>query len=60
MICQTAKVALNGFEDFNIELIALVQNPLTRAPFAPELAGRRTRPLQGCGNGPPAPRLFFS
>ena len=59
------KVALKGFEDFHIELIALVQNPelpipeneddtveLTRAPF--ELAGQRT--LQGCGNGPPASR----
>ena len=26
VICQTVKVALKGFEDFNIELIALVQN----------------------------------
>ena len=56
MICQTVKVALKGFEDFNIELIALVQNrefsitenddtlELTRAPFEHELAGQRTRP----------------
>ena len=27
VICQTVKVALKGFDDFNIELIALVQNP---------------------------------
>ena len=57
VICQTVKVALKGFEDFNVELIALVQNPefpiaenegdsveLTRAPFEHELAGQRTRP----------------
>ena len=55
VICQTVKVALEGFEDFNTELIASVQNPefpipeneddtveLTRAPFEHELAGQRT------------------
>ena len=58
--CQTVKVALKVFEDFNIELIALVQDPeftiaenegdtveLTREPFEHELAGQRTRPYKG-------------
>ena len=65
---EAFKVALTGFEDFNIMLVALVQNPeitipendddtveLTRASFEHELAGLSTRPtLQGCGSGLPA------
>ena len=59
VICQTVKVALKDFEDFNIELIALLQNPelpipeneddtaeLARAPSEYELAGQRTRPYK--------------
>ena len=57
--CHNAEVALEGVENFNIELIALVQNlefsipendddtvELTRAPFEHELAGQRTRPFK--------------
>ena len=44
VICQTVKEALNGFEDFNIELIDDDTMELTRAPFEHELAGQRTRP----------------
>ena len=53
--CHTVKVALKGFEDFNIELIALVQNPESPSPKM-KATQWNSRVRRSSGNGPPASR----